>query len=168
MSPGQFSAFAKAIGEVEGIKPQHVALALSLAAATGPDGCAFISLGRLGRRCGMSGRNAGTYVRWLVAKGIMTAEKVAGRSNKYDLTPEDGFLGVGKQLPRGRKTVADVPRKNPSYIPKRGASRPLQGGLRLSPGTTPTEKYIPPAGGMSLKEHMKRSGDDWRRAGGES
>ena len=168
MSPGQFSAFAKAIGEVEGIKPQHVALALSLAAATGPDGCAFISLGRLGRRCGMSGRNAGTYVRWLVAKGIMTAEKVAGRSNKYDLTPEDGFLGVGKQFPRGRKTVADVPSKNPSYIPKRGASRPLQGGLRLSPDTNPTEKYIPPAGGMSLKEHMKRSGDDWRRAGGES
>jgi len=167
MSPGQFSAFAKAIGEVEGIKPQHVALALSLAAATGPDGCAFISLGRLGRRCGMSGRNAGTYVRWLVAKGIMTAEKVAGRSNKYDLTPEDGFLGVGKQLPRGRKTVADVPSKNPSYIPKRGASRPLQGGLRLSPDTNPTERYDPPTDGMSLAEHMKRNGETWRRAGGE-
>jgi hypothetical protein len=168
MSPGQFSAFAKAIGEVEGIKPQHVALALSLAAATGPDGCAFISLGRLGRRCGMSVRNAGTYVRWLVEKQVMTVEKVAGRSNRYDLTSANSCLGVGKQLPRGRQTVADVPSKNPSYIPKRGASRPLGGGLRLSPDTNPTEKYIPPAGGMSLKEHMKRSGDDWRRAGGES
>lgn len=167
MSPGQFSAFAKAIGEVEGIKPQHVALALSLAAATGPDGVAFISLGRLGRRCGMSVRNAGTYVRWLVKKQVMTVEKVAGRSNRYDLTSANSCLGVGKQLPRGRQTVADVPRKNPSYIPKRGASRPLQGGLRLSPNTNPTERYDPPTDGMSLAEHMKRNGETWRRAGGE-
>jgi hypothetical protein len=155
MSPGQFSAFAKAIGDVEGIKPQHVALALSLAAATGPDGTAFISLGRLGRRCGMSGRNAGTYTRWLVAKGIMTAEKVPGRSNKYDLTPEDGFLGVGKQLPRGRKTVADVPSDNPSYIPRRTGSGP-QRGLRLTPNTNPTEAYEPPTDGMSFAEWKRR------------
>ena len=167
MSPGQLSSFAKGIGEVEGIKPQHVALALSLAAATGPDGCAFISLSRLGRRCGMSGRNAGTYIRWLVAKGIMTAEKVPGRSNKYDLTPEDGFLGVGKQFPRGRKTVADVPSKNPSYIPRRTGSGPY-GGLRLTPDTNPTERYQPPADGMNLAEHMKRTGEDWRKTGGRS
>jgi hypothetical protein len=155
VSPGQLSSFAKAIGEVEGIKPQHVALALSLAAATGPDGCAFISLSRLGRRCGMSGRNAGTYIRWLVAKGIMTAEKVPGRSNKYDLTPEDSFLGVGKQFPRGRKTVSDVPSKNPSYIPRRSADRAL-GALRLSPDTNPTERYEPPADGMSFAEWKRR------------
>lgn len=156
MSPGQFSAFAKAIGDVEGIKPQHVALALSLAAATGPDGTAFISLGRLGRRCGMSGRNAGTYIRWMVEKGIMTAQKVPGRSNKYDLTPEDGFLGVGKQLPGGRKTVADVPSNNPSYIPRRTGSSPPRGGLRLTPNTNPTEAYEPPTDGMSFKEWKRR------------
>ena len=166
MSPGQMSTFAKAIGDVEGIKPQHVALALSLAAATGPDGTAFISLGRLGRRCGMSGRNAGTYIRWLVAKGIMTAQKVPGRSNKYDLTPEDGFLGVGKQLPGGRKTVADVPSKNPSYIPRRTGTGP-HGGLRLTPNTNPTERYDPPSDGKSLAEHMKLTGETWRKTGGE-
>ena len=166
MSPGQLSTFAKAIGDVEGIKPQHVALALSLAAATGPDGTAFISLGRLGRRCGMSARNAGTYVRWLVLKRVCTSEKVPGRSNKYDLTPEDGCLGVGKQLPRGRKTVADVPSKNPSYIPRRTGSGP-QRGLRLTPNTNPTERYDPPSDGKSLAEHMRLTGETWRKTGGE-
>jgi hypothetical protein len=155
MSPGQLSSFAKAIGEVEGIKPQHVALALSLAAATGPDGCAFISLSRLGRRCGMSVRNAGMYVRWLVDKGVMTSEKVPGRSNRYDMTSANSCLGVGKQLPRGRQTAADVPSKNPSYIPRRSADRAL-GALRLSPDTNPTERYEPPADGMSFAEWKRR------------
>jgi hypothetical protein len=155
VSPGQLSSFAKAIGEVEGIKPQHVALALSLAAATGPDGCAFISLSRLGRRCGMSVRNAGMYVRWLVDKGVMTSEKVPGRSNRYDMTSANSCLGVGKQLPRGRQTAADVPSKNPSYIPRRSADRAL-GALRLSPDTNPTERYEPPADGMSFAEWKRR------------
>ena len=166
MSPGQLSTFAKAIGDVEGIKPQHVALALSLAAATGPDGTAFISLGRLGRRCGMSVRNAGTYVRWLVEKRVMTVEKVAGRSNRYDLTSANSCLGVGKQLPRGRQTVADVPSKNPSLITRRTGSGALK-ALRLTPNTNPTERYDPPADGMSLAEHMRRNGETWRKTGGD-
>ena len=155
MSPGQLSSFAKGLGDVPGIKPQHVALALSLAAATGPDGTAFISLGRLGRRCGMSVRNAGTYVRWLVEKQVMTVEKVAGRSNRYDLTSANSCLGVGKQLPRGRQTVADVPSKNPSYIPRRAGSGALK-ALRLTPNTNPTEAYEPPTDGMSFKEWKRR------------
>ena len=99
MSPGQLSSFAKGLGGVDGIKPQHVALALSLAAATGKDCQAFISLGRLGRRCGMSQRSAATYMKWLVENGVFTSESVSGRSNRYDLTPANSCIPLCKQLP---------------------------------------------------------------------
>ena len=90
MSPGQLSSFAKGLGGVDGIKPQHVALALSLAAATGKDCQAFISLGRLGRRCGMSQRSAATYMKWLVEKGVFTLYTKAYRleSPKGGPTPD--------------------------------------------------------------------------------
>jgi len=155
MSPGQLSSFAKGLGGVEGIKPQHVALALSLAAATGKDCQAFISLGRLGRRCGMSQRSAATYMKWLVEKGVFTSESVSGRSNRYDLTPANSCIPLCKQLHTPMQTVADVPSKNPSYIPRRSADRAL-GALRLSPDTNPTEAYEPPTGGMSFSEWKKQ------------
>ena len=155
MSPGQLSSFAKGLGGVDGIKPQHVALALSLAAATGKDCQAFISLGRLGRRCGMSQRSAATYMKWLIEKGVFTSESVSGRSNRYDLTPANSCIPLSKQLHTPMQTVADVPSKNPSYIPRRSADRAL-GALRLSPDTNPTEAYEPPTDGMSFAEWKRR------------
>ena len=159
MSPGQLSSFAKGLGGVDGIKPQHVALALSLAAATGKDCQAFISLGRLGRRCGMSQRSAATYMKWLVEKGVFTSESVSGRSNRYDLTPANSCIPLSKQLHTPMQTVADVPSKNPSYIPRRSADRAL-GALRLSPDTNPVEAYEPPTGGMSFSEWKKQEAAD--------
>ena len=156
MSPGQLSSFAKGLGGVDGIKPQHVALALSLAAATGKDCQAFISLGRLGRRCGMSQRSAATYMKWLVENGVFTSESVSGRSNRYDLTPANSCIPLCKQLHTPMQTVADVPSKNPSYIPRRTGSSPPRGGLRLTPNTNPTEAYEPPTGGISFAEWKRR------------
>ena len=155
MSPGQLSSFAKGLGDVPGIKPQHVALALSLAAATGPDCTAFVSVGRLAKRCGMSPRSAATYMGWLAEAGVFGVEKVVGRSNRYSLTTANSCIGVCKQLQGGMQTVADVPSKNPRLIPRRSGDRALR-ALRLSPDTSPTEAYEPPTDGMSFAAWKRR------------
>lgn len=156
MSPGDLSSLASGLADLPDLRPVHAAVVLSLAAATGPDGIAFISVGRLAKRVGCSRGHAFRAVAWAGSRGLITIENVSGRSNRYTFTCSASAPGGARQRAGGSAPARHVPSNTPRYI-STGEGRRAREGLRLA-GTTPTERYKPPTDGVSFREAKKRWG----------
>ena len=156
MSPGDLSSLAAGLADLPDLRPVHAAVVLSLAAATGPDGIAFISVGRLAKRVGCSRGHAFRAVAWAGSNGLITIETVAGRSNRYTFTLSAGAQGGERQRAGGSAPARHVP-SNTSRYKSTGRGHTAREGLRLA-GTTPTERYEQPTDGVSFAEAKKRWG----------
>ena len=156
MSPGDLSRLAAGLADLPDLRPVHAAVVLTLAAATGPDGIAFISVGRLAKRVGCSRGHAFRAVAWAGSKGLITIENVSGRSNRYTFTCSASAPGGARQRAGGSAPARHVPSK-PSRFKPTGRGQTAREGLRLA-GTTPTQRYEPPTDGVSFREAKKRWG----------
>ena len=156
MSPGDLSRLAAGLADLSDLRPVHAAVVLTLAAATGPDGIAFISVGRLAKRVGCSRGHAFRAVAWAGSKGLITIENVSGRSNRYTFTLSASAQGGERQRAGGSAPARHVPRKPPRFKPT-GRGQTAREGLRLA-GTTPTERYQQPTDGVCFAEAKKRWG----------
>ena len=92
------SRLAAKLATVEGVKPAHVAVVLSIAAQSGKDGGAVISAARLAQRCGMSKGHAWRSIQWAYHANLLQIENVDGRSNRYvfETTCSAGATGVAR------------------------------------------------------------------------
>jgi len=156
MSPGDLSSLAAGLADLPDLRPVHAAVVLTLAAATGPDGIAFISVGRLAKRVGCSRGHAFRAVAWAGSNGLITIENVSGRSNRYTFTCSASAPGGARQRAGGSAPARHVPSNTPRYK-STGRGRTAREGLRLA-GTTPTERYEQPTDGVSFAEAKKRWG----------
>jgi hypothetical protein len=156
MSPGDLSRLAAGLADLSDLRPVHAAVVLTLAAATGPDGIAFISVGRLAKRVGCSRGHAFRAVAWAGSKGLITIENVSGRSNRYTFTLSASAQGGERQRAGGSAPARHVPSKPPRFKPN-SRSQTAREGLRLA-GTTPTQRYEQPTDGVCFAEAKKRWG----------
>jgi len=156
LSPGDLSKAAAGLASVEGLTPGRAAVFLSICAQTGKDGTCFISQGKLGKRCGMTRKHAHDSVAWLIEKGLLEKESLDGRSCKYTVVGCNlSDTGVSPEAHRGVTSGTHVSSTTSSNTSFRTGRRPRR-GPSLAAGTTPTERYEPPTGGMSFSEWKAR------------
>ena len=131
MSPGDLSKLAASLATAEGVKPAHVAVVLSLAAQSGPDGGAVISAAKIAQRCGMSRGHAFRSISWAVDQGIIGIESVEGRSNRYlfEVTQRASATGVARPRAGGGAPVRHV---SSTYSSTSQETPPEDGGPRMS------------------------------------
>ena len=129
MSPGDMSRLAAKLATVEGVKPAHVAVVLSIAAQSGKDGGAVISAARLAQRCGMSKGHAWRSIQWAYHANLLQIENVDGRSNRYvfETTCSAGATGVARPRDGGDAPARHVSSTHPVITSSASAARPLEG-----------------------------------------
>ena len=129
MSPGDMSRLAAKLATVEGVKPAHVAVVLSIAAQSGKDGGAVISAARLAQRCGMSKGHAWRSIQWAYHANLLQIENVEGRSNRYvfETTCSAGATGVARRRAGGDAPARHVSSTHSVITSSAPAARPVEG-----------------------------------------
>lgn len=150
MSPGDLSKLAASLATAEGVKPAHVAVVLSLAAQSGPDGGAVISAAKLAQRCGMSRGHAFRSIGWAIDAGLLNIETVEGRSNRYifPVTRRAGATGEARGRAGGGAQARHVSSIPSSTLPAARSSEPHR-GLRIDADDGPR---------MSMREWLDQEG----------
>lgn len=156
MSPGALSKAAAGLASVEGLTPGRAAVFLSICAQTGKDGTCFISQERLAQRTGTTRRTVNRAVAWLVENDLLEVTHEPGRSCKFVVKGYDtSATGVRHEDNRGETPAPHVSSTSSSNTSFRSGRRPRRGPSPAA-GTTPTERYEPPTGGMSFSEWKAR------------
>ena len=156
MSPGALSKAAAGLASVEGLTLGRSAVFLSICAQTGKDGTCFISQERLAKRTGTTRRTVNRAVAWLVEKELLEVTHEPGRSCKFTVKGYDtSATGVRHEGHRGETPAPHVSSNSSSNKSFRSGRRPRRGPSPAA-GTTPTERYEQPTGGMSFSEWKAR------------
>jgi len=156
LNPGALSKAAAGLASVEGLTSGRAAVFLSICAQTGKDGTCFISQERLAQRTGTTRRTVNRAVAWLVENDLLEVTHEPGRSCKFTVKGYDTRdTGVRHQDNRGETPEPHVSSITSSNTSFRSGRRPRRGPSPAA-GTTPTERYEPPTGGMSFSQWKEK------------